>query len=31
MEYEVTLEPADDSGLDRWLRCVVDGSVLAWP
>jgi RimJ/RimL family protein N-acetyltransferase len=31
MEYEVTLEPADESGLDRWLRCVVDGIVLAWP
>ena len=31
VEYEVTLEPADEYGLDRWLRCVVDSSVLAWP
>ena len=31
VEYEVTLEPADECGLDRWLRCMDDGSVLAWP
>ena len=31
VEYEVTLEPADECGLDRWLRRMDDGSVLAWP
>jgi RimJ/RimL family protein N-acetyltransferase len=31
VEYEVPLEPADEYGLDRWLRCAVDSSVLAWP
>jgi RimJ/RimL family protein N-acetyltransferase len=31
VEYEVMLEPADEYGLDWWLRCVDDSSVLAWP
>lgn len=31
VDYEVALEPADEYGLDWWLRSVDDGAVLAWP
>jgi len=30
MDYQVTLEPADEYSLDWWFRCVEDGSVSAW-
>jgi len=31
VDYEVTLEPADEYSLDGWFRSVDDGAVLAWP